>query len=272
MHMFGFKIVDRCADEIEPLVARALEEQRPLEIGLYFADPRARELLEGRLPGSGLAIAVHLDHRRLSLSELGRREAELRKQLTVAARLGAALVITHISRDALARPLPPDDALREWLMPSLRFTSAICAEYGLQVHIENTFDGVAFYRWFFRQVLDGGIDRIHACFDLGHAKAWSTDSLTVWLSLLSDLRATGLGLHFHLHANRGLSDEHLSFPEAERIGITGPDRFTAGRDYYQALAEIAERFPAASKIFEVPADEAEKNLEHVLQRIAGRQA
>jgi hypothetical protein len=90
---------------------------------------------------------------------------------------------------------------------------------------------VRFYRRFFGQILERDIARAHVCFDLGHAKVWATDSLADWLALLGDLAAAGLRLHFHLHANRGLADEHLSFIEAERIGITGPDAFAGPRDY-----------------------------------------
>jgi len=268
MKDFGFKIVDRRRDEIEPLITRTLSEQRPIEVGLYFGDPEALDLLTSSLPGSGLRVAVHLDHRQLSLVDLQHRESVLREQLTLAGRLGAAYVITHLS----PYPMPARPELREplleFLCTGLRFAMPICRDLGLEVHIENTYHGVGLCRWFHQGVLERGIQGVHVCFDIGHAKVWSTESLQDWLALLSELSAAGLRLHFHLHANRGLGDEHLSFLEAERLGITGPDRFTGGLDYYQGLAEIAGRFPGAVKVFEVPAAEAEGNLEHVLGRIA----
>lgn len=45
-------------------------------------------------------------------------------------------------------------------------------------------------------------------------------------------------LHFHLHANRGLSDDHLSSVTAERLGITGSDGYTGEIDYFQALVSM----------------------------------
>jgi hypothetical protein len=154
------------------------------------------------------------------------------------------------------------------LYTDLRSTGRMCAEYGLDVHIENTYEDLDFYRRLFRGLVASGIEQIHFCFDLGHAKVWSTDCLEEWLGFLEDLVNEGLRLHFHLHANRGLSDEHLSFVTAERLGITSPDSYTSGVDYFQCLIQIAERFPRANKVFEVPAQEAEENLSLVLRRIA----
>jgi hypothetical protein len=72
---------------------------------------------------------------------------------------------------------------------------------------------------------------------------------------------------FHLHANRGLSDDHLSFPAADRLGIIGVDGCTGPWDCYQALAEIAGRFSTAIKVFVVPAGETLGNRDYV-RRIA----
>jgi sugar phosphate isomerase/epimerase len=271
MRRFGFKIVDRCRGEIEPLVERALLERRPLEVGLYFGERAALDLLVERLPDRAPAVAVHLDHRRLSIFDLERREPELREQLALAGRLGAAYVVTHLSPYPMTpRPERREDLLGR-LCTGLRFAGRICADHGLDVHIENTFHGLAFYRWLHQRLLDLGMDGVNVCFDLGHAKVWSKDRLGDWLDLLDELHQAGRRLHFPLHAHRGLVDEHLSFVQAERLGLTAPDGFTGDLDYYGALAEIARRFPSAAKVFEVPAAEAEANLDHVLARIASLQ-
>jgi len=73
---------------------------------------------------------------------------------------------------------------------------------------------------------------------------------------------------FHLHANRGLNDEHPSFPAADRLGITGVDGCTGPWGGDQTLAEIAGRFSTAIKVFVVPAGETLGNRDHVLGRIA----
>jgi sugar phosphate isomerase/epimerase len=250
---FGFKIVERSRSEIEPLVDRAVRGRLPLEVGLYFGDREALDFLSARLSGAGLPLAVHLDHRQLSVFDLHSREPLLREQLAIAARLRAEYVITHLSPYPMTRRPEHRKAMLDKLYTDLRSTGRMCAEYGLDVHIENTYEDLDFYRRLFRGLVASGIEQIHFCFDLGHAKVWSTDCLEEWLGFLEDLVNEGLRLHFHLHANRGLSDEHLSFVTAERLGITSPDSYTSGVDYFQCLIQIAERFPRANKVFEVPA-------------------
>jgi sugar phosphate isomerase/epimerase len=272
MQRFGFKIVDQSRSEIEPVLDLATRDGRPIEVGLYFGDREARRLLLERLPGSGLPVAVHVDHRRLSLFDLRQRESELCEQLDFAARLGADYVIDHFSMHPLSARPAHREALVERIGLGLDIALRRCGESGLGLHIENVFEEPDFQRELFRDLAAAGFPRLGACFDIGHAKVWSTATLSAWLDLLADWQVKGHRLHFHLHANRGLVDEHLSFLTADRLGIAGPDSYTEGLDYYQALAEIGERFPDASKVFEVPAGEAERNLDHVLGCIAAGRA
>ena len=268
MQRFGFKIVERDRDEIEPVVERAQELGCPLEVGLYYGDDRVRRHLLEQLPHGGLPVVVHLDHRRLSLFRQESREAALREQLDLAARLGAGYVITHVSPYPMT-PRPERRAeVLERLLTGLAFTLRLGADYGLGVHIENTYHDLVFYRGLFQAAADAGLEGAHICFDLGHGKVWSTQGLGDWLEFLGDLDQAGGRIHFHLHANGGLNDDHLAFPAADRLGITGPDAYTSPWDSYQAMAEIAARFPASIKVFEVPAGEAIANRDHVLGRIA----
>jgi sugar phosphate isomerase/epimerase len=268
MRSFGFKIVERDRDEIAPVVGRAQELGCPLEVGLYYGDGRAWQHLMEHLPRGGLPVVVHLDHRRLSLFRQESREAPLREQLDLAARLGAGYVITHVSPYPMTpRPERRTEVL-ERLLTGLGFTLGLCADYGLGLHIENTYHNLAFYRGLFQAAADAGLEGAHFCFDLGHGKVWSTQRLGDWLGFLGDLDQAGARIHFHLHANGGLNDDHLSFPAADRLCITGPDGYTGPWDSYEAMAEIAARFPASIKVFEVPAGEAIANRDHVLGRIA----
>jgi hypothetical protein len=96
---------------------------------------------------------------------------------------------------------------------------------------------------------------------------WSSEPLWEWLAFLDDLCADGLELHFHLHADSGLADDHLSFPEAECRGFTTPDHFTAPWDSFEALSVIDQRFPRARKVFEVAPQQALGNQERVSELI-----
>jgi hypothetical protein len=138
------------------------------------------------------------------------------------------------------------------------------------MYVENTFHPIPFYEALFDEVAARGFVRIHQCFDLGHAKVWSDQPLAEWLDFLERQQRAGRRLHFHLHANHGFIDDHLSFVEAERLGMIRPDSYLGAWSYFDALDQVRRRFPSSRKVFEVPADEALANMELVTQRLAER--
>ena len=68
---------------------------------------------------------------------------------------------------------------------------------------------------------------------------------------MEDLVAMGFGLHCHLHANQGFTDEHLSMAEVDALGIGGADGYYNTHGYPGAFWVIEEHFPSAVKVFEV---------------------
>jgi hypothetical protein len=263
---FGCKIVDRDRAEIEPILERLLADVRPLEVGLYYGDPAAREHLFRLRPGARLPLTLHLDHRRLSLFDLHRQPELLHEQLGDAERLGATKVLTHVA----AYPMTPRrerwQGLFEHLLPRFDTLASGCARRGLELLIENTFHGDGFYRALFDR-LPGGAG---FCLDIGHAKVWAHASLRGWLDFAEGLEAQGRRLHFHLHCNDGLADQHRAFSEAARAGQTAGDHFSGGQDYFSVLAALAARYPGSDKIFEVPPRLALENLDAVLAAVSER--
>lgn len=268
MSTFGYKVIDSASAMLEPILASARAQGCPVEVGLYAGEHEAFGFLEGALRDSRVPVVVHLDHRRLCLFGLEKREAALREQLAQAVRLGARYVITHCAPYPMsARPERQADVLTH-LSRGLEVAVTACADQGLGLHIENTYHDLPFYRALFRAMTSAGFDEVGFCFDIGHAKVWSTHHLADWMGLLRDLDQAGRRLHFHLHANGGLQDEHLSFLAADRLGLSAADGFTAPGDLYRAIARIADAFPSSLAIFEVPSAEAIANRAHVLGRIA----
>jgi hypothetical protein len=107
---------------------------------------------------------------------------------------------------------------------------------------------------------------IHCCFDLGHAKIWSPESLPQWLQWLHELEIKDVRLHFHLHANNGLTDQHLTFVESESLGLNGSDGYTQAWDYFAAIAQLHQQFPDSRKVFEVKPALAVENMDLVMSR------
>jgi sugar phosphate isomerase/epimerase len=268
MARFGFKVVDRSRDDLGPVLAAALAQGRPVEVGLYCGDEGALGLLRERLPGSGCPVAVHLDHRVLSLFELEGRGERLARQLDEAVRLGARYVVTHCS----AHPMTPRPERRAEVVARLaegaRSALSACESLGLGLHLENTYHDLDFYRALVGGLAGEGLSRLGWCFDLGHARVWSTRDLGDWLDFLGGLAGAGRRLHCHLHANDGLADRHLSFAAAEREGLSGPDPFVGPLGVFDAIARLDLAFPEAIKVLEVPPGEAVADLALVETRLA----
>ncbi len=272
----GFKVFDRRREEVEPLLMQALDERRSLEVGLYFHDPATHDLLNSVLPDGDCLLNTHFDHRRLNVFALDDSDlvSALRRQIENSLQWRASYGINHLSAFSLGCRPEYQAALEQRLMQPLRLLNRLSREYRFPIYIENTYHDLALYRRIFQAILREELDRLHFCFDFGHAKIWSGQSLANWLEFLGELVEKGRGLHFHLHTNRGLSDEHLSFLEAEWMDCCEPDGYTAPWNSFEALAVIEERFPLARKVMEVPPGEARENLRRVIEeidRIRGRE-
>lgn len=268
----GFKIVDKDLEAVKSIVHAAIEQKRPLEVGLYFSEPKALALLDDLFGNNDILLNAHLDHRRVNVFSVQKNEKLLREQIETVLEWGGDYAVNHISHFPMTVRLERHGDMMDRLKTNLDFVNAICREYRFPIHIENTFHGLEFYKAIFQAIIDNDWEYLHCCFDIGHAKVWSTSTLSEWLAFLRQLARQGIRHHFHLHANSGLMDEHLSLTEAERRGFTEPDCFTEQWDYFESLRRIAREFFEERKIFEVPMEEAQENLEYALSRLGSAEA
>ncbi|MEB4589467.1 hypothetical protein VSS37_00605 [Candidatus Thiothrix sp. Deng01] len=270
MQNFGYKIMKKNLAEEAPVVHAAIAQQRPLEVGLYSGDEDIWEFICSTLSEAAQPIPVntHFNHYHSTLFELGKDEAQLREQFAMAKAIGSAYSIVHLHKWPLSQHPAFRETLVEHLVRQLRRLEQFCSEYDHPVHIENTFHPLSFYRWFFGLVERLELRYIHCCFDIGHAKIWSQESLPQWLQWLHELDETGVRLHFHLHANNGLADQHLAFVESENLGLNKADDYTQTGDYFAAIASLHQQFPDSRKVFEVKPALALENMELVMARVA----
>jgi DNA-directed RNA polymerase subunit F len=267
---WGYKVFDRRREEVEPLVLHALEDGRALEVGLYFHDPATHDCLNSLLPESGCLLNTHLDHRRLNIFALENKDlvGQLRRQIENSLQWGSSYAINHLSAFTLTPRPENQESLKQKLITHLRLLNRLSKEYRFPVFIENTYHEIDLYRQIFQAINVEKLNQLHFCFDFGHAKVWSLKPFCNWLDFLSELENMGKQLHFHLHSNRGLSDEHLSFLEAEWQGLCNMDDYTAPWNSYEALTILEQRFPHARKVMEVDPSEARENLQRVIEEIS----
>jgi hypothetical protein len=268
MRNFGYKIVDLDTAAIEPVVLDALHTGCPLEIGLYFANLPARHLLGDLLDDQAHSkVNTHLNHHKINIFNANESMNQLRQQIELSLSFHSSYSITHVARFPMPTAVSRRKPLTEKLLSNLQRIERLCREYRYPIFIENTYHSLSFYRRLFKLIKFAELKHIHFCFDIGHAKVWSGATLEEWMAFLQELQDSGTLIHFHLHANRGLSDEHLSFVQAESLGITGPDEFSEKWDYFTVLNELDWRFPDSRKVFEVPAKEAIENLAFIEKRL-----
>ncbi len=270
MHRFGYKIMKKHLAEEAQVVHAAIAQQRPLEVGLYQGDAAIWEFIVATLREAAQPIPIntHFNHYQATLFGLDRQEEALHQQFSSANAIGSAYSIMHAHKYSLSHRPAFREALGEHLTRQLRLLERFCAEYDHPVHIENTFHSLAFYRWLFELVERLELRYVHCCFDIGHAKIWSPESLPQWLQWLHELESKGVRLHFHLHANNGLTDQHLTFVESESLGLNRADDYTQAWDYFTALAQLHEQFTDSRKVFEVKPARAVANMEWVMSRMA----
>jgi sugar phosphate isomerase/epimerase len=262
---FGYKIVDKDVSDMRAVIQLAQTQQRPLEVGIYFDEPGCRDEFQHHLPDLGAPVNIHLDHRRLSVLNIFDQSSLLRQQLTLAEGWGADFGVTHVSPFPLSVRDAYQGAILQRLDRGLAFFDEMAEKRGFPIYIENTFHSLDFYQRLFDWLDTKGYSQLNFCFDIGHAKVWSQQGLGQWLDFLDQLTQAGRGLHFHLHANSGVTDEHLSLLTAEAGDHTVADAYSGERDFFQALAWIEQRFPEARKIFEVPPLEAGDNMARLVR-------
>ncbi len=267
MRNLGFKIVDQDVPMIEPIVDRAIAENRPLEIGWYYGDRAARALLQKRLVGTSAKVNCHTDHKTVSVADASAKRDALASHVDESQVIGSAYSIVHTARVPVAVRRTCRPALYDELMRQLEVIEGICHARDYAMFVENTFHGLEFYRSWFRRIHRHGLQCIHFCFDIGHAKVWSEASFADWLIFLGELSSLGFRLHFHLHANRGLGDQHWSLMEADACGGLAADADFLTEGFVRALAQITQLYPAAWKIFEVKGELALANMDEAIARL-----
>lgn len=266
MHNFGFKVVDRELPLIAPILDYAIEHGRPVEVGLYYDDPSVRELLKQRLASGHIAVNAHINHERCYVLNLNSALDLLETHIREAKVFGSTYSVIHAANMPLTLRETKRPALMALLLDNLERAEALCAKHDYRLHLENVYHPLGLYRELFDGIFSRGLLRIHFCFDIGHAKVWSGETLEDWLDFIDELVSHGIRPHFHLHANAGLTDEHLSLAEAQTRGICGPDGYFNAYGYPEAYRLIGRRFPDAVKVFEVKAERAIANIEALAAR------
>lgn len=265
MNALGFKIVDKEEAIFLDIIHEARSKSMPMELGLYKQSNRVQEAFSMLTEGSK---NIHFNHNIYNIVDLDMKRELFVSDIRLAKRLGASYGIHHLSRSAFTRRDGFQKHLMQYILKYTDIVETICTKENFFVYIENTYEPLSFYSALFQRLFEQNTKHINFCFDIGHAKIWSDATFMEWMEFLQDLKKMGFHIHFHLHANRGLRDEHLSFIEMEELGFDGNDQHFSILTYAQMLRYITEVFPAERKIFEVKPHYALSNINWVNEALS----
>lgn len=259
MNNFGLKIIDKNPPEFQSVLDYVIATGSPLEVGCYFNEASAMDWIGAQLADTSVRVNTHSNQNRMHIHNLHETGSAFATHIEQAQAIKSRYSIAHLSNYPTTTRLSQATALRKRISDNLLRAEALCTRYDYRIHLENDFHPIGFYRYLFEHIYDLGLKRLHFCFDIGHAKIWSSETLNDWLDFCQELTHTGFSIHCHLHANSGFGDEHLSIAEARARGIAQPDGDYNPHGYPMAYWEVARRLPEAVRIFEVKTHEAIAN-------------
>lgn len=188
----------------------AQSHKNPIEIGFYNKDGQYgldeefMQILDTKFREFEKKI-VHLSIK-FVLFRYGKTDKEwldgIRNEIDLAKKIDAKYIIIHDSK------WPASKRERGLFLQNMAESAKLLkSEFDIPFYLENTFEGIEFYDSFFEL----SNDDINFCFDIGHIRVWSNDSYEKWYEFLKKLQKSGIKIHFHIHTNNYVYDEHLSF-------------------------------------------------------------
>lgn len=210
---------------------------------------------------------LHTNHYRFDLGSLLDKPEQkyelldiLSKDLELARKIGAKRIVIHPYKFPFTKKTNAQKKVVELLVNEIAGISQMLGMLGITAHIENTFDEISFYRVLFEEMKKRSVQNFGFCFDIGHAKIWSSSTLAQWTRLLYDMDDMGFPIHSHLHVNYGIFDDHLPFFDEILSSISQEDEFLEG-EYLDCIKNLVDSFPKATFTAEVKSKFALQNMQ-----------
>lgn len=280
----GFKIVDNIKEKhfIDVLINYINKQKNkvPLELAFYKDDLNFQKYIIDKLINANIDISFHLHTKKFTLDTLLRKNTfdynELIKQLETMKKYNIKKAIFHLSNVLLEnKDIEMNVKLYKLLYIHLKNINDILKDYDIKIYIENVFDSREFYLNLMKCCKD--LEFIHFCLDIGHAKVWSGSSIFEWFITLKYMQSIGKDIHFHMHCNYGLFDNHISIQEynknrEDKDIFLMKDYNLYGKDASQSSYEeiykyIIENFSDNTKIMEIKPEYTIKEYEYLLSYI-----
>lgn len=135
------------------------------------------------------------------------RKSSLKKLLKItdiANEINAELIVMHVNYD----PVYYEEYFEEWIDRTSNFLNNLLEKSKTLIAIENISEPTPYIFLRLKEKINN--EKLIFCFDFGHHNVYSTISFKEWLFYLKKYTNR---LHFHLHDNEGIFDQHLPIGE-----------------------------------------------------------
>lgn len=237
----GFKF-DNCADAtnqkyVEELL-NELKENQPIEIGLECYSPRGFDNNSTLIKNASDKLRNHknkivhltLKAKLLNISAYTQEEWNhiWLEQYELVENINPSYLIVH--------PTSHESKIYSEEEQIKNIHSNFCIVEGIferPIFIENTYEDLPFYEKLFLNAPAS----MNFVFDIGHMKIHSTKSRNEWIDFLLKLKESNRRIHFHIHDNNSVADEHKPLTEVNS-------------DVYNFVEELLNLFPDSNFILE----------------------
>jgi len=242
MNNFGFKVIDvkKFDKEIFEIIEYSNNNKLPIELAIYKED---KEMYERIIKEGKYLNTIHLSRKcnvHLKNKTFEEHKGNIFNEIERGVSYGIYRFVLHMNIEKFNMKKNERKDIIKVLLERLSEINEFSKKMDkndkkVEIFIENLFEPLYFYKELFEEINELELDRINFCFDIGHAKIWSKDTLENWLLFLKIMKNDyKKNFHFHIHFNAGLKDQHLSFEESINEGITEKD------EYFSKLKNISD--------------------------------
>lgn len=209
--MLGFKIDNcDCPQNLEFLKNISMYQNQPVELGLECYDPRIFKKdsillkeFEKNFNHNNIIVHLTLEAKILNIATFAEEEwlNIFKIQKEIVDKINPRYLIIHATSKE-SKIYSEEEQIDNICENFIKLKEL----FKRDIFIENTYEDIPFYTKLFKKA-DKSMGFV--C-DIGHLKVHSKKSQYEWLTFLKDLNRP---LHFHIHDNNGIYDQHKTISE-----------------------------------------------------------
>lgn len=183
------------------------------------------------------------------------------KEIKQAIKLNASKAIYHLE---FSDPLPKFNNNKNKILEIYKeifnkLYKEIPKAKNIIISIENTISDIEWYEFIVLELKKEGFN-VGFTLDIGHAKIWSNKNKKEWENILDKLVKNNIPLHFHIHKNNGMFDEHRAIMSDDK-NIS--DNFS--KNIIEDIKNLIKKYDKETFIFESQLEMSLKDYQYFVK-------